>query len=135
LAELEDRLRQKDSVEASLEDGVLALHISGVEALRAYVSKEEGPFVLAQWRHVLRSTNLAAVSEARNLVKSLLQLRWSDNATLRDQTNQLDAEISLLEEEILATETELHELLYDLYELAAEDKALVQKDWRTRPLT
>jgi hypothetical protein len=124
-----------DMLDALLQPGTLftvensqdevALFIGGREALRLY-DRLYLPFLAAQWRHALRDLNITEAFDAKRLLKYLLNLRLTNEDSLRDRIVALDAEITLLDQTIAEREATLNAIIYQLYHLTADDIAMVE---------
>jgi len=103
----------------------LVLTIGGREALRLY-DRPDTPFIAAQWRHALRDTNVTAAYDGKRLLKHLLTLRTTTDATLRARILTLDTEIATLDTTIAEREAAINALIYRLYRLTPEEIATVE---------
>lgn len=127
-AALLERLRSwagRDILNVTNTDDKLALHIAGREALRLY-DKPDTPFLAAQWRHTLRDLNVTESYNATRLIRSLLNLRTTNEAPLKARILALDAEITTLDATIASREMELNAIIYGLYSLTPEEIAMVE---------
>lgn len=111
--------------------GELGLAIDGVTVLNGvFVDAGEVAFIAAQWRQKIRQTNITATFDGARLVRLLLDIRTTGNEALRAQVIELDDSIQKLDAEIDAREKEMNELLYDLYDLDADERRLIENDRR-----
>lgn len=111
--------------------GELGLMIDGISVLDSvFVDTEEAPFIAAQWRQMARQTNITAAFDASRLVRLLLAIEKTEHQALRAQVIELDMNIRKLDAEIDAREHEMNELLYGLYDLTAEERELVESEYR-----
>ena len=101
--------------------------ISGV-----YVSKTEGPVILAQWRRAVRDTFVSDSVHAAKVVEWLLDLKSTDNEALIEQIAQLNGTLDELEQGIRRTERALDDFAYELYALTDEERIMVEQDTRFR---
>lgn len=107
--------------------GELRLLVDGVPAIDGlFISDADAPFLSAQWRHAVRDTNVTEAFDGKKLLRKLLQLRRTDNAALREQVIQLDADIAQLDRDIDAAERAMNDYVYELYGLTEEEIRLVE---------
>lgn len=125
LTRLAAKLRPGCNYGASLAEGVLSFEVDGVAALRAYVTEDEAPLLLAHWNGVARTQRDLS---AKKLLAALLCGRASSNGPLRGQIVTMDAAIEQMNQQIKAAEATLNEALYALYGLTGEERSLVEDD-------
>lgn len=132
LAELGAKLREGARLEATYADGELTFLVDGVEAARTYVDPELGPFYLAQWRRVARTTTVTTKTKPEQMATALVQVAEAGNAALRTQVIDLDAKLARFDVEIDQRERALDLLLFDLYGLTVDERAFVEADRAAR---
>lgn len=126
---IDRRLAAGSSLEVRVSHGELGLLVDGVAVIEGvFVGVDEADFIAAQWRHVVRRTNVTAAFGAKKLVRLLLDLRATDNAAIVEQVVALDAAIMKLDAAIAFAERAMNERLYALYGLSPEERALVEGD-------
>jgi len=126
---IQRRLQTGATIEVIERRGELGIEIDGVTALDGvFVDADEIPFIAAQWRQKLRQTNVTAKFDAKRLIRLLLDLRTTEHTALRAQVIEIDAAIQKLDQAIEAKEAEMNELLYELYDLDADERKLIEDD-------
>jgi len=123
--ELDILLQPGSALTVANTEDELVLTIGGREALRLY-DRPDTPFIAAQWRHALRDTNVTEAYDGKRLLKHLLTLRSTTDATLHARILALDAEIATLDTTIAEREAALNTLIYRLYQLTPEEIATVE---------
>jgi hypothetical protein len=105
--------------------------ISGV-----YVSDQEAPLVLAQWRQRARDTFVSDSVNATKIVEWLLDLKITENEALIQQIRDLNHGLEKLKGKIHDVERTLDDLLYKLYALNDDERMMVEADtgprWKAR---
>lgn len=86
-----------------------------------FVDEEEANFIAAQWKYVIRTNNITPSFTAEKLLTSLFKLQRTDNASLKMQVIDLDANLDLLLLDIQKHESEMNLLVYSLYDLSLEE--------------
>lgn len=133
LTEIGNAMTFRATLCARLHDGELRFYvrdtciISGV-----YVSKVEGPLILAQWRRAARDTFVSDSVNAAKIIEWLLDLKSTENVALIDQIQQLGETLEGLEDEIRKTERALDDVAYESYALTEEERIMVEQDTRFR---
>jgi tRNA G10 N-methylase Trm11 len=123
------RLRLGALFSAAFSDGELVFSIGGVPVIdRIFVSREEGEFILAQWKVRAATLTVTERTNGKMLAKLLRRLAVADNSAVVQQVIALEAELSSLDSDIARQEGEMNDLVYRLYELTEADKRLVQKN-------
>ena len=89
--------------------------------------KPETALIAAQWRQVVRSTNVTEKFTAKRLLAKLLALRSADDQSLKSAIIELDAQIQRLDTQIATAEDELNQIIFALYQLTPEEIELVMK--------
>ena len=89
--------------------------------------KPEPALIAAQWRQVVRSTNVTEKFTAKRLLAKLLALRSADDQSLKSAIIELDAQIQRLDTQIATAEDELNQIIFALYQLTPEEIELVMK--------
>lgn len=129
LAGLDTMLRAGVTLGVACEDGELRLHIEGIPAIEGvFLEEHEAAFIAAQWRHKVRQINVTEKFDGSRLVRQLLDLRKTENDTLRKQVIDLDARLQALDLEIAEAEDAMNRLIYRLYRLTEEEIRLVEAD-------
>lgn len=126
LAGLASRLRP-GALTLEQQPGQIHLQADGIRMLTAYVDASESDFIAAQWRHVLRTTNITPGLSARKLLDALLALKACDLEPLRKQMLSLDSDLQSLERDIADAERNLNGLIYRLYDLSAVEIQQVER--------
>ena len=104
------------------DDGELRLLADGVPAFDSvFVDEEEAPFIAAQWKYVIRTTNITPGLTAEKLLPLFLQIKRTENDNLKKQVMLLDAKLDQLSFEIEKQESEMNMLIYRLYNLSKDD--------------
>jgi hypothetical protein len=137
LAEIQQVLFYGATMCAAERDGEMRFFVADHCVIAGvYVSKEEAPLVLAQWRHLARDTFVSDTVDAAKIVKWLLDLKMTENHALIQQISELNRSLEELEATILARERFLDDLLYDLYGLTENERMMVETDtgprWKAR---
>lgn len=101
--------------------------ISGV-----YAAEQETPLILAQWRQKARDTFVSDSVNARKITEWLLDLKATDNTALVQQFKQLNGQLESLEDTLRVAETNIDELMYQLYALSPTERSLIEADTQTR---
>lgn len=130
LSEVQHFLNQSGRLNIRSVDGELLVEVGGVPALDGIFAEEAAEWIAAQWRHKWRNTGKTTTPDAKRLLADFLRLKDTDNHALITRVSELDQELEQLEAKILATEAELDELVYTLYGLSEEERAMVEADKR-----
>lgn len=131
LQEINTRLHAGAVLTVREATGELGLDVDGIPVISdLFVEASEAPFIAAQWRQKVRKTNVTEAFKARQLVRMLLSLRASTQDALRKQVIEADVKLRALDVEIAAAERSMDELLYSLYKLTPEERALVERGRR-----
>lgn len=101
--------------------------ISGV-----YVSEQEAPLILSQWRQKARDTFVSDSFNARRLVDSLLDLKTTENAALIQQLKKLNVQLDDLEKQIRSAEQALDDFICQLFGLSESERHMVEADTRRK---
>ena len=78
------------------------------------------------WSQILRHVNVTASFDAKKLVGLLLNLRSTEDAGLRKTLLKTNKEIQTLDADIAKAESEINELIYQLYGLNEQERKLVE---------
>jgi hypothetical protein len=78
------------------------------------------------WSQILRHVNVTASFDAKKLVGLLLNLRSTEDAGLRKTLLKTNKEIQTLDANIAKAESEINELIYQLYGLNEQERKLVE---------
>jgi hypothetical protein len=131
LQEIDTRLHAGAVLTVREAAGELGLDVDGIPVISdLFVEAFEVPFIAAQWRQKLRKTNVTEAFKAKQLVRMLLNLRASTQDALRKQVIEADVKLRALDEEIAQAERAMDELLYSLYKLTPDERALVERGRR-----
>ncbi len=131
LAAIDVHLRPGACIEVQQGNGELGIAIDGIAVLsEIFVDAPDAPFLAAQWRQKLRQTSVTPSFKAKQLVKMLLELRSSAQSALPTQVVRLDAQVQEFDAKIAHAETSMNDILYALYALTPEERALVEGDGR-----
>lgn len=137
----ENRSKQLDSVLGSLQmrlnalgqfrvqftNGEFLVERNGVVVLdHVFVTREEGPYLQAQWELALSRIRANGNPSASGFVDSLRRIRTSENEVLKAQVVQLTKKASSLRAAINAVEGELNEHIFSLYNLTSEEREMVE---------
>ncbi len=128
LGSVQERMRPGAalSVQAGVDD--VRFLADGVPIVTAFVSPAESPFIAAQWRRIARDLNVTASTTAKSLVQSLLRLRRTTNPALVEGVLDRDRQIADLDARIAAAEAAMNDLVFRLYGLTPEERAMVEGD-------
>ena len=91
-----------------------------------FVDAKDASFLAAQWRQKIRLSTVSRSFKARQLVKMLLELRQTNVSALRTQVVELDAQVVEIDAKIGSAESEMNEMLYEVYGLTAEEREMVE---------
>ncbi len=109
------------------DDDELRLLINGNRVIELF-DQPRTPFIAAQWRQIVRSTNITEAFDAKKLVSLLLNLRATDDNTLATKLVEIDSAIQALDTEIATAEAEINTLIYSLYHLTPEEITMINKE-------
>lgn len=102
--------------------GELSLLADGAPAFDSvFVDESEADFIAAQWKYVIRTNNITPSMTAEKFLARLLQLKQTDNASLIKQIISLDTKLDQLSVEIEDQELQMNTLVYQLYDLSADE--------------
>ena len=91
------RLRPGLKLTVNNDDGELTVLADGIVAFDAvYTDEEEAPFILAQWKQVIRTTNITPSLSAEKLLSEFLKLKKTSNTSLINQILSLDKKLDQL---------------------------------------
>ncbi|MCV0394128.1 MAG: Eco57I restriction-modification methylase domain-containing protein [Rhizobiaceae bacterium] len=122
------RLRPEAELDAQFSEGELRFLVDGIPVIeKVFVSKEEGPFILAQWKAVASTFSVTEKTTGKHLCDRLRKLVVTENKALIDQFIALQEELGKLEADIAAQEAEMNALTYRLYGLTKAEIALVER--------
>ena len=128
LQHLVARLSPGVKLSAEEEDGELKLIADGVQVIDSvFLNEQEAEWVLTQWKHILRTTNVTPSLTAEKLLDALLKLKKTESEGLRKQIVELDKKLDGLEAKIAEKEVAINTLLYRLYNLTDEEISQVEK--------
>ena len=129
-SKLQHALDHRGGVTVGADDGELFLEVGSERFVEGVFAEDNAQWIAAQWRHKLRSAGSTSGRQAKRLIKSLLKLRETSNQALRETVIENDKQLGALEDEILRDESELDELVYELYGLTDEERMMVEDDKR-----
>jgi hypothetical protein len=92
------------------------------------VDPDEAEQILIDWRNFLRENRITETVSAAGLARRLRCIRKADNSAVAKQIAELDAQLSRLDNEIIACETALNNAAYELFRLSASEIRMVQDD-------
>lgn len=119
---LGERLRPLARLEVELVKGELRVLDEGAVILDGvFVDKGYGEQTLIDWRNYFRSNPLPETPDAKGLASDLRNIRVTDNAAAAKQIADLDSELSILEQRIETSESELNKVIAAAYALTAPD--------------
>jgi hypothetical protein len=127
LVELDAHLHAGALLVVENDDDELRLLINGNRVIELF-DQPRNPFIAAQWRQIVRSTNITEAFDSKKLVTLLLDLRATDDDTLAAKLVEIDSNIQALDIEIATAETEINTLIYSLYRLTTEEIAMINKE-------
>ncbi|MEI7947598.1 MAG: DNA methyltransferase [bacterium] len=107
----------------------LILSIGNTEVLKLF-DKPDAALIAAQWRHALRDANVTEAFDGRRLLRMLLDLRATTDASLHARMISLDDEITVLDQALAVTEQSLNTLIYRLYRLTPAEISMIDADRR-----
>ncbi|WP_178863491.1 Eco57I restriction-modification methylase domain-containing protein [Thiomicrorhabdus cannonii] len=125
LQPLASQLNAKTKLVVQFQDGELSLFANGIEVITQYISDEEAALIVPQWRQVIRTTNITPSVTAEKLVGQLLNLKSTNNSSLIQQLNNLDDNLETLHAQIKASEEDMNQRVFELYDLTKEEIELI----------
>jgi hypothetical protein len=126
LARIDGIIRLDSEFAVILADGKLALTIDEQEAARVYVTKAEAALVEAQWRCIAIDTQPTGKGDAKRLVQRLRRVATRAEPAVAEQIIAIGKELAALDSVIRDDEAQLHEMTCALFNLSAEERALVE---------
>lgn len=122
LQNLSVRLNPALKLTVTNDDGELSLLADGAPAFDSiFVDEGEAEFIAAQWKYVIRTNNITPSMTAEKLLSRLLQLKQTDNDSLKKQIIALDTKLDQLSVEIEDQEHQMNTLVYQLYDLSPDE--------------
>ncbi|WP_292329060.1 hypothetical protein [Mesorhizobium sp.] len=122
------RLNGNVELDAQLFDGEVRFLVDGVPVIeKVFVSKEEGPFILAQWKVVASTFSVTEKTTGKQLCDRLRKLIVTENKALVEQFVKLQQKIEAIDADISAQEAAMNSLTYRLYGLTEEEIAIVER--------
>ena len=123
------RLRPGVELSAELVAGELRFIVDGVLAVdRIFVDDEEGTFIAAQWKVLAASMSVTASTNGARMSSSLRRLAIpTDNPPAVRQIIALQSDLDIVEMQISDHESEVNELLYQLYDLCPDHIARIEQ--------
>jgi hypothetical protein len=126
---LQDRLRIGAVLEVELDEGELRLKDEGTTVLDGvFVDPNEAELILIDWRNFLGGNRITEAISAASLSRQLRCIRKTDNTAIAKQIAELHAQLSRLDNEIMASETALNNAVYVLFGLSSSEILMVQGD-------
>jgi hypothetical protein len=127
LSELNDRISFGQTMVAIAEDGQLKFSVGDDCVIDGvFVSEDEANIILPQWQNKARDTFVSESMDAKRILNRLLDLRSTDNKSLITQLATLTKELEATEDEILRTEREMDDYVYELYGLSTSERDIVE---------
>lgn len=131
LAALHDALaaaiRPGVDLDATLDDGELRFLAGGVPALdRIFVTQDEGPFLLAQWKVLASTMPVTESTTGKKLADMLRTFALPGNPAVTEAVIALAADLQAGEASIATAETDMNRLTYRLYGLTPAEVAMVE---------
>jgi hypothetical protein len=119
LENLAVRLNPKLKLSIINNDGELGIFADGALAFdNIYVDEGEAEFIVAQWKYIIRTTNITPSLTAKKLLEQLLKLQKTDNESLKKQIITITEKLDQIEADIAKGEEEMNSLIYHLYNLS-----------------
>ena len=132
IEELQGLLNAAPQLEAGFRNGELKLTSGGADIFnRIYLDEGEGKLAAAYWQYLALSKPTRA---AKTFASHLCRLPTGPDTPAARQFMQKAAELQAETEIIRASERAMNERLYELYNLSAEERILIEKDCAQRPL-
>ena len=114
---------------AQFDDGELCFFIDHLPAISGlWMDAVDGEFIAAQWANLAATFNITEKTNGKKLCDALLKIGETDNRALRQQIISLQNELATLDKEIATKEQAINAEIYALYDLGADDIALIEKD-------
>jgi hypothetical protein len=126
LAELDAWLKPGVPIIVENGDDEIRIRINGHFVIECF-DLPDTPLVAAQWRHRTRDIHVTEAFDGKRLLKILLDLRRISDAHLAKSLLDADREIAIAGQEISETETEINQIIYDLYRLTAAERKIIEK--------
>ncbi|WP_428628596.1 Eco57I restriction-modification methylase domain-containing protein [Sphingopyxis sp.] len=126
LARIDGIIRLDSEFAVILADGKLALTIDEQEAARVYVTEAEAALVEAQWRCIAIDTQPTGKGDAKRLIQRLRRVATRAEPAVAEQIIAIGKELAALDGVIRDDEAQLHEMTCALFNLSAEERALVE---------
>jgi len=132
-ADLGDWLVPGVTLSAQLLDGELQFLIDGRVVVSGIFPKEsEATFIIAQWNYLATTFPVTARTSGKKLADALRSLAVETEDGRVQQIMDKQKELDELSIEIVQQETELNEIVYDLYGLSAEQKSYIKTSLSAR---
>jgi len=117
---------------ATLHDGEISFFVGNQRVVRVFVSDDEAPIILAQWRDKARDSFVSDSLDADSIVNRLLDLKTTDNPAIIRQIKDFNNELECVENEIRVFERQMDDLVYDLFQLSDAERRLIETDTNPR---
>jgi hypothetical protein len=117
---------------ASLHDGEISFFVGNQRVVRVFVTDDEAPILLAQWRDKARDSFVSDSLDADSVISRLLDLKTTDNPAIIQQIKNFNDELEVVEHEIRVVERQMDDLVYDLFLLSDEERRLIETDTAPR---
>ena len=117
-------------------DGEISFYVGDNKIVQIFVSDNEEPLILAQWRIVARDSFVSDSLNVNNVISKLLKLKSTDNQAIINQVNKFNSELETVEDEIRSFERQMDDLVYNIYAIAEDEHRLIEADtvsrWNSR---
>ena len=124
-ARLDAALGPESELEVTLERGKLALRIDEADAARLFVAPEQEQLIAAQWRALTLDFTVSGKGDGKRLVDALRKVVDEAPLALREQILDIGRQLVELGAVIADDERQLHDLTAALFNLTAEEEAMV----------
>lgn len=126
--EITERLHAMAVLTAKFDDGELQFLIDGIVVLKGiWLADEEGTFIASQWSVLAATFPVTDKTTGKKLCDALRKVLETENAAMIDQVKALQEELASLDDAISKQEAKLDVDIYALYNMDAEDIALIAK--------
>ena len=107
------------------DSGDLFVHLGTRPLITRYGLAGDAEYLAALWRHKLRTHRVTPGMDAKKLIKLLLDLRTTDDPSLRTSLIARDAALTEVEATIAKAEAEMNDRIDRLYEITDAEKQLL----------
>ncbi|WP_160167677.1 Eco57I restriction-modification methylase domain-containing protein [Methylomonas sp. MK1] len=126
LQKLALRLSPNVRLNVYVDDGEVILQADGINVFSVFADEQDAVWIAAQWRQVIRKNRITPSVTATDVLKWLLNLKQTENASLRQQILDLDKQLEKLQSDIEGLEHTINALIYKLYDLNNNEIALIE---------